>query len=191
MSSFWLLNLKGFISIDCGMPEDYFAKDTYGPDRNYRSDKKFVNTGINSNISEEYKTKYPDPLLASLRSFPQANRTCYTLRPEQGKNNTYLIRAWFLYGNYDGQNKPPKFDIRIGGTFWQTFDQPMNEFIKPEIIYVASTDCIHVCLLNTDGGTPFISALELVHLNGPFYNSKTGCMDSYVWDFMGSSPEEW
>ncbi|KAF7135168.1 hypothetical protein RHSIM_Rhsim08G0229300 [Rhododendron simsii] len=186
------LRRSRFISIDCGMPEDYFKSvPDYGPERYYRSDKKFVNTGINSNISEEYKPEDPDPRLASLRSFPQGTRNCYTLRPEQGKNNTYVIRAWFWYGNYDEQKKPPKFDIHIGENQWQRFAEPIKKFSKPEIMYVASTDCIHVCLLNTDEGTPFISALELVHLNGPLYNSTTGGMDLYIRNFMGSSTETW
>lgn len=172
---------SGFISIDCGTPEPegYNEGETY-----YSSDANFVNTGINSNISAEYKTNL-NPRLVSLRSFPQGNRTCYTLKPKQGKNNTYLIRAWFLYGNYDGQNKPPAFDLYIGVNLWEKLATSMNTTFTTEIMYQASTDYIHVCLLNTGAGTPFISALELKHLNGLIYKSESGCMAPYMRNFMG------
>ncbi|KAF7134389.1 hypothetical protein RHSIM_Rhsim08G0229000 [Rhododendron simsii] len=186
MSSFWLLNLKGFINIDCGMPEGNTNTD-------YSSDAKFVNnTGINRIIPAEYKTEDLDPRLVSLRRFPQGNRTCYTLTPEQGKNNTYLIRVWFLYGNYDGLKNPPKFDLYIGVNLWEELVLSIDKTAKmSEIMYVASTDCIHVCLLDKGEGTPFISALELRHLNGPVYKSETGCLAYYVRNFMGSSRENW
>lgn len=183
MSSFCLLNLKGFISIDCGMPEGYVEGNTY-----YSSDDTFVKTGINRNISAEYKTEDLDPRLAGLGSFPQGTRNCYTLRPEQGKNNTYLIRVWFWYGNYDGLKNPPKFDLYIGVNLLEELDLSRDKTAKmTEIMYVASTDCIHVCLLDKGEGTPFISALELRHLNGPIYKSETGCLAYYERNFMGSS----
>ncbi|KAI8544534.1 hypothetical protein RHMOL_Rhmol08G0304800 [Rhododendron molle] len=179
---------SGFISIDCGMPEGYVEGNTY-----YSSDDTFVNTGINRNISPAYKTVDLDPRLATLRSFPQGNRTCYTLRPKQGKNNTYLIRAWFLYGNYDGLKNPPKFDLYIGVNLLEKLNLSMEDKTAKmtEIMYVASTDCIHVCLLNTGEGTPFISALELRHLNGPSYKSETGCLAYYERNFVGSYGENW
>ncbi|KAH7866961.1 hypothetical protein Vadar_027194 [Vaccinium darrowii] len=194
-----LLNFEGFISIDCGMPEGYTARETYyssdadfvtegytAGETYYSSDADFVNTGINSNISAEYKTGTLDPRLVSLRSFPQGNRTCYTLRPAQGKNNTYLIRASFLYGNYDGQKNPPKFDLYIGVNLWEKVAMSrMNITVTTEIMYESSTDYIHVCLLNTGAGTPFISALELKHLNGSIYKSESGCMAPIVRNYMG------
>ncbi|GFY97115.1 leucine-rich repeat protein kinase family protein [Actinidia rufa] len=124
--------------------------------------------------------------IGSLRSFPQGTRNCYTLRPEQGKNNSYLIRAWFLYGNYDGQNSFPKFDLYIGVNLWEKIGIWNNASYKTEIMYVPSTDYIHVCLLNTGAGTPFISALELKQLNGTVYKSQSGCMAPYVRNYVGS-----
>ncbi|XP_058180846.1 putative leucine-rich repeat receptor-like serine/threonine-protein kinase At2g19230 isoform X2 [Rhododendron vialii] len=176
---------SGFISIDCGMPEGHVYENTY-----YSSDDTFVNTGINRNISAEYKEE--NRLLDNLRSFPQGKRTCYTLTPEQGKYNTYLIRVWFWYGNYDGLKNPPKFDLYIGVNLWEELDLSNDTTAKmSEIMYVASTDCIHVCLLDKGEGTPFISALELRHLNGPIYKSETRCLAYYERNFMGSSRENW
>ena len=174
--------MKGFISIDCGIQEGYTEESTY-----YSSDANFVDTGINYNVSAEYRAADLDPRLASLRSFPQGTRNCYTLRPEQGKNNSYLIRAWFLYGNYDGQNSFPKFDLYIGVNLWEKIGIWNNASYKTEIMYVPSTDYIHVCLLNTGAGTPFISALELKQLNGSVYKSQSGCMAPYVRNYVGSN----
>ncbi|GFY97113.1 leucine-rich repeat transmembrane protein kinase protein [Actinidia rufa] len=126
---------SGFISIDCGIQEGYTEESTY-----YSSDANFVDTGINYNVSAEYRAADLDPRLASLRSFPQGTRNCYTLRPEQGKNNSYLIRAWFLYGNYDGQNSFPKFDLYIGVNLWEKIGISNNASYKTEIMYVPSTD---------------------------------------------------
>ncbi|PSS18032.1 LRR receptor-like serine/threonine-protein kinase precursor [Actinidia chinensis var. chinensis] len=172
---------SGFISIDCGIQEGYTEESKY-----YSSDANFVDTGINYNVSAEYRAADLDPRLASLRSFPQGTRNCYTLRPEQGKNNSYLIRAWFLYGNYDGQNSFPKFDLYIGVNLWEKIGISNNASYKTEIMYVPSTDYIHVCLLNTGAGTPFISALELKQLNGTVYKSQSGCMAPYVRNYVGS-----
>ncbi|CAA6667505.1 unnamed protein product [Spirodela intermedia] len=51
--------------------------------------------------------------ISNLRSFPNGTRNCYTLSPVQS-GDRYLIRAGFLYGNYDGRGSPPIFDLHIG-----------------------------------------------------------------------------
>ncbi|CAL5443866.1 unnamed protein product [Camellia sinensis] len=173
---------SGFISIDCGIPEGYNDEKT---NIYYSSDAKFVNYGINSNISAEYKTGI-DQRLVNLRSFPQEIRNCYTLKPREGKNNTYLIRASFLYGNYDGKNRS-RFDLHIGVNFWDRIQFTSDsEIIQKEIMYVPPTNYIHVCLINIGLGTPFISALELKHLNNSIYKSQSGVMVPYQRKYMGS-----
>ncbi|KAF5466494.1 hypothetical protein F2P56_016414, partial [Juglans regia] len=98
---------QGFISIDCGSNEDnYIALITGIP---YTSDKGFIDTGIAKTVPGSY-----NKLKKTLRSFPQGKRNCYTLQPNQGKNNKYLIRARFTYGNYDGKDKGPVFDLYLG-----------------------------------------------------------------------------
>ncbi|XP_038706230.1 probable LRR receptor-like serine/threonine-protein kinase At1g05700 isoform X2 [Tripterygium wilfordii] len=158
-----------FISIDCGSSQDYFdeASGIF-----YKSDLEFTSSGENGEIQGEYTPQ--DPLygqqLINLRSFPQGTKNCYTLKPIQGKNNSYLIRAVFLYGNYDGQNGNPKFDLHLGVNFWETvLIGDMSTYVIYEIIHVAPRDVIHVCLVNTGSGTPFISALELRLLDKSMY----------------------
>ncbi|KAG6733562.1 hypothetical protein I3842_01G230600 [Carya illinoinensis] len=143
----------GFISIDCGSNEDYF-EDTTGI--RYVTDKGFIDTGVAETPSPDLSERYVRPL-KNLRSFPQGKRNCYSLRPDQGKNNKFLIRAIFLYGNYDGKNQGPEFDLYLGVNKWIT------------IIHLLSTDYIDVCLVNTGQGVPFISALELRRLDNSIY----------------------
>ncbi|KAK7831734.1 putative lrr receptor-like serine/threonine-protein kinase [Quercus suber] len=99
MSNFLFLFAKfqGFISIDCGSDEDYIDEETGIP---YKPDKDLIDTGIVKTVSPDSPEDLPQSQ-KNLRSFPQGTRNCYTLRPEQGKNNNYLIRARFVYGNYD------------------------------------------------------------------------------------------
>nr|DAD44524.1 TPA_asm: hypothetical protein HUJ06_002754 [Nelumbo nucifera] len=91
-------------------------------------------------------------------------KNCYAL-PIDGEGNTrYLVRAWFMYGNYDALNEVPKFDVYLGVNLWATveFDNATHIRIY-EIIHAPPVgyNTIDVCLLNTRSGTPFISVLEL------------------------------
>ena len=158
---------QGFISIDCGGDEDYIDKGTGIP---YKSDKELIDTGIVNTISPDLSGNLPQ-YLKNLRSFPYGKRNCYTLRPEQGKNNNYMIRARFFYGNYDGKNHTPVFDLHIGVNFWITV-KTQDEFCH--VIHVPLTDYIDVCLVNTNYGIPYISALELRRLDNSIYHTAGG-----------------
>ena len=132
-----------------------------------------IDTGIVKAVSSDSPTDLPR-YAKNLRSFPQGTRNCYTLRPEQGKNNNYLIRARFVYGNYDGENQIPEFDLHLGVNEWTTVNltnaSPYGYYY--DIIHVSLTDYIDVCLVNTGHGVPFISALELRHLDNSIYQTQ-------------------
>ncbi|KAM4100046.1 hypothetical protein ACB094_05G039100 [Castanea mollissima] len=160
----------GFISIDCGSNEDYVDEKTKIP---YISDKGLIDTGIVKTVSPDSPADLPQ-CLKNLRSFPNGTRNCYTLRPEQGKNNNYLIRATFVYGNYDGENQIPVFNLHLGVNEWETVTLtnagPYGFYY--DIIHVPLTDYIDVCLINTGRGVPFISALELRLLDNSIYPTQ-------------------
>ncbi|KAG6733550.1 hypothetical protein I3842_01G229800 [Carya illinoinensis] len=158
----------GFISIDCGSNEDYFENRT---GIRYVTDEGFIDTGIAKTASPDLSKTYVRPL-KNLRSFPQGKRNCYSLKPDQGKNNKFLIRARFLYGNYDGKNQGPEFDLYLGVNKWTTVKR--TDAKNYEIIHLLSTDYIDVCLLNTGQGVPFISALELRRLDNSIYPITAG-----------------
>ncbi|PWA64877.1 root hair specific 16 [Artemisia annua] len=163
----------GYISIDCGSQENfnYVDLDTR---ISYTSDDSFINTGVNRNISSEYaypnNPMLPQPL-SDLRTFPQGNKNCYTLRPNGGKNSLNLIRATFMYGNYDGQDKLPEFDLYLGVNLWLSVKFiNASDVVTTEIVHLALKDTISICLINTGKGVPLISGLELRPLDKSIYD---------------------
>ncbi|KAL8243449.1 hypothetical protein R6Q59_009707 [Mikania micrantha] len=173
----------GYISIDCGSPENFNYVDL-DTGISYTSDGSFINTGVNKNISLEYaypnNPNLPQPL-SDLRSFPQGNKNCYTLRPNGGKKSLNLIRATFMYGNYDGANKLPEFDLYLGVDLWLSVKFiNSSDVVTTEIISVALEDTFSVCLVNVGLGIPFISGLELRPLDGSIYKIDPGISGSLV-----------
>ncbi|CAL4890004.1 unnamed protein product [Urochloa decumbens] len=107
---------RGFISIDCGIPENSSYQDL-SSSIVYVSDHDFIRSGQNHNIS----SNYIKPSLAwrnyNVRFFPDGTRNCYTMRSLVA-GNKYFVRATFYYGNYDGLNKLPVFDLYLGANYW-------------------------------------------------------------------------
>ena len=166
----------GYISIDCGVDEDYIDSNT---SISYQSDTGFVSTGENHMISSDHSfdKSYFKNQLNSLRSFPNGKKNCYTLKPKEGKNNKYHITALFAYGNYDNKDHTPEFDVYLGVNYWDTVDlDDSDTTYHLDTIYVAAYDSVDICLVDTGGGTPIISLLELrlfrYFIYGTEYSSK-------------------
>ncbi|XWS59725.1 hypothetical protein CRYUN_Cryun08bG0146600 [Craigia yunnanensis] len=105
----------------------------------------------------------------TLRHFPaDSKKYCYKLNVLS--RTRYLVRATFLYGNFDNNNVYPKFDISLGATHWSTIViSDANTMEKAELIFLATSPTISVCLSNATTGQPFISTLELRQFNGSIY----------------------
>ena len=157
--NFVVICFSGFISLDCGLPEgtSYTEKTTK---INYVSDASFINTGVSRSVDSAYgDLDIYEMQLKKLRSFPDGIRNCYNINIIRATE--YLIRASFLYGNYDGLDSPPVFDLYIGNSLWETLNVTGNVMgVSIELIHVTSSDEVHICLINTGNGVPFISALE-------------------------------
>ncbi|OMO66472.1 hypothetical protein COLO4_30550 [Corchorus olitorius] len=160
---------SGFISLDCGISSASTYNDAITGIK-YISDATFIDSGLSKSISPQFQTNTISQQFYSVRSFPEGVRNCYTLKPSQGKNNKYLIRASFMYGNYDDQNKPPEFDLHLGVNSWDSvkIDNESSIVIK-EIMHLSPSDTISVCLINKGTGIPFISTLELRHFRTSTY----------------------
>ncbi|KAK4837453.1 hypothetical protein QYF36_005645 [Acer negundo] len=165
---------SGFISLDCGLPRDEnYTEATTGI--NYTSDANYVETGSGKSILPEYKVGKQQQMWF-IRSFPEGIRNCYRLNLKRG--DKYLIRAYFMYGNYDHANEVPSFDVYIGPNFWETLNFENASTVNVlEIIHVLPSDYLHFCLVNTDKGTPFISALELRLLKNTTYITQSGSLE--------------
>ncbi|CAA6672859.1 unnamed protein product [Spirodela intermedia] len=147
----------GFISIDCGL-ESNSSYVNPGNRITYAPDAKYIDTGVNQIVSPKVDMSKLHRFYSTLRSFPEGIRNCYTLGPVI-RGGKYLVRAVFSYGNYDDRNQPPSFDVYLGVHFWETV-APLD-LSRLEIITVAQNKSLQVCLVNTDKGTPYITAIEL------------------------------
>ncbi|PON51013.1 Malectin-like carbohydrate-binding domain containing protein [Trema orientale] len=176
---------SGFISIDCGrLPKNStYSESSTG--LKYISDEPFIQSGVSKSILAEYKSTLQDQV-AYVRSFPQGIRNCYRINVTIGIR--YLVRATFLYGNYDGLNQLPEFDLHFGVNFWDTvkFDSVVISNRK-EIIHIPSKDNVQVCLVHTGSGTPFISALELRPLKNTTYVTPYGSLSLLLRADIGST----
>ncbi|KAJ8614037.1 hypothetical protein MRB53_036720 [Persea americana] len=160
----------GFLSIDCGIREDLNYTDGT-TNLFYTSDAKFVDTGKNKEISADYITNDLLRQFRNVRFFPIGTRNCYTLTPV-AKSSRYLLRASFMYGDYDDLNKPPQFDVYVGVNLWYVnLPSTADEYWRNEIIFYATTDYISVCLVNIGLGIPYISTLELRALDNSIYQA--------------------
>ncbi|KAH7842067.1 hypothetical protein Vadar_001083 [Vaccinium darrowii] len=153
--------MPGFISLDCGGAANF--TDELGlewtPD-----DELMYGETTKVSVANETRKQYQ-----TLRYF-RANdmKYCYTLQVT-GRTR-YLVRATFLYGNFDNNNVYPKFDISLGPTHWATIVISDADTIEvQELIFLASDPTISVCLSNATTGQPFISTLELRQFNGSVY----------------------
>ncbi|PHT45929.1 hypothetical protein CQW23_15087 [Capsicum baccatum] len=180
---------SGFISIDCGISAGSNYTDII-TGLSYTSDVGYVSGGVNKSISPIYQTNALERQFLTLTSFPIGTKNCYTLTPAQGKFGKYLIRASFLYGDYDGNGKLPEFDLHIGENYWDTVTISNASIpIRKDIIHTPSNDSIAVCLVKTDTtSTPFISALELRPLNVTTYRTvlNTSSLELYARLNLGS-----
>lgn len=144
----------GFISIDCGTSEANLSGNiSWLPDSNY------IVLGSASNVKNAtlpYDT---------LRYFPNKaiNKSCYVFKTTA--NSPYLVRAGFLYGNYDNLsvNGLPSFDLLFDSNLWTNVSfNDVNEIVSHEMIVLAMGENTSVCVArsNTDYD-PFISSLEI------------------------------
>ncbi|XP_029129074.1 probable leucine-rich repeat receptor-like protein kinase At2g28990 isoform X2 [Cajanus cajan] len=171
-------NKPGFISIDCGSEIDYLDSES---GMWYESDNGYVERGSNHMVSwnVDLNFRYFGKQLNTLRCFPEGERNCYSLKPkeEQTKNSSkYLIRALFSYGNYDGINQAPCFDLYIGVNLAHKVNLSgyENGYWNAEIIHTApsaSTQTIDVCLVRSGPTIPCIASLELRPLNTSIYQT--------------------
>ncbi|KAJ3695101.1 hypothetical protein LUZ60_000478 [Juncus effusus] len=163
-----LSSSQDFISIDCGAEVNYTDPIT---NIFYSTDDRYINTGENFPIELNNLTSIPY-LDQTVRFFESEkdDRHCYALNATKG--NRYLVRATFLYAKCQKENitLPVQFDLYVGNSRWTTVNvtRPSNEYAF-EVISIALTDIIWVCLVNTGNGDPFISALELRPMNNNLY----------------------
>ncbi|CAM0953447.1 unnamed protein product [Alopecurus aequalis] len=151
----------GFISIDCGGEAGYVNGATT---LSYTTDAGFIDAyaGSNHNVSAEFILPSVAKMWYTVRSFPSGARNCYTLGSLVA-GLKYLIRAQFYYGNYDGLNKPPTFDIYVGLDFWRTVNADSDPVAVAEAIVVVPRDFVQA---NATWGLVVVNRFNFGGTNG-------------------------
>ncbi|XVF05589.1 hypothetical protein REPUB_Repub05bG0185700 [Reevesia pubescens] len=151
-----------WVRIDCGADRSY--EDANGD--TWNTDEDYIKTGSNERVPQNSSSKVEQ--LNTLRVFKEQNKNSYTLPTPT--STRYLVRAMFLYGNYDGLSKPPIFDLEFDGNKWATVVTNMTDSTYYEMIYATKGESISVCLTRTqDQQFPFISRLESLPLPVDMY----------------------
>ncbi|CAB62031.1 putative protein [Arabidopsis thaliana] len=169
----------GFISLDCGLsPNEQSPYVELETGLQFLSDSSFIQSGKIGRIDASLESKYPRSQ-TTLRYFPDGIRNCYNVNVYKGTN--YLIRATINYGNYDGLNISPRFDLYIGPNFWVTIDleKHVGGDTWEEIIHIPKSNSLDVCLIKTGTSTPIISVLELRSLPNNTYITESGYPDDF------------
>jgi hypothetical protein len=176
------------LSIDCGS-EANFTDPVTGI--TWIPDDAFIKTGDVANITTQLQSG--SPRHQSLRYFPEnQSKFCYELPAVNGR--TYLVRATFVYGDYDGGlRRTPSFQLQIDtsdvGLVIPDNSSTWESVIEVTMSAVAST--IYVCLAPSNPGldVPFINAIELRELDRVMYpKARQGYMmiTSYRYNFGGN-----
>ncbi|XP_025802351.1 probable LRR receptor-like serine/threonine-protein kinase At1g51810 isoform X2 [Panicum hallii] len=174
----------GFLSIDCGLDDEYSGY--MDPDSGivYVSDGAYADAGENLKVAPEYESQF-GRRYQTVRSFPSGVRNCYALPTVAGAK--YLARLEARYGNHDGTNDSSamEFDVHLGANYWDTV--LVRDDVAYEVLFVAWAGWASVCLLNTGHGAPFLSILELRRLGDALYPALMAnqTMSIYVRSNMG------
>jgi Malectin-like domain len=145
------------------------------------SDDQSIDTGVNYKIAPQYVSNNLFKQFLNVRSFPNGTRNCYTLT-SLTNGTKYLVRGRFMYGNYDQLYKLPTFSVYLGVNYWDIINiTTMDDAFSAEIIALATSDYLQVCLINDNLGTPFISALELRPLGTTIYKYANSTQSLASW----------
>lgn len=187
------MRVTGFLSIDCGLEESNSNYTDAAAKINYVVDGPYVDSGENKKVAAEYQdiwgVNYRS--LNTLRSFPSDEQNCYALPTVVGTK--YLVRLEFLYGNYDNKNSSfLEFNLTLGVNHWDTVSlnstNDRDGYTASEAVFVAWAGWAPVCLVNTGGGTPFVSTLELRPLGFLPYPAEMGYQSLFLYERRNMGP---
>ncbi|CAM6093584.1 unnamed protein product [Calypogeia fissa] len=161
----------GYISIDCGSTVNYTDPTTgvaWVTDEGYISNP---NLGINQAVTVLLQADNYQQITTA-RYFKLGRRkNCYVL--PVAHNNSYMIRATFLYGDIDGGTPPTNygFNLSIDSTIVLGVGiapSAINTVVEHEFFVASTGNTINFCVIPVVGYA-FISALELRPLMPTMY----------------------
>ncbi|KAL1208516.1 putative LRR receptor-like serine/threonine-protein kinase [Cardamine amara subsp. amara] len=177
---------QGFIYLDCGLSEDEVSPyNELGTGLQYFSDATFIQSGKTGRVKANLKRGFIKSF-QTLRYFPEGIRNCYNLKVEKGRKHP--IEARFIYGNYDGLNIGPKFDLYLGPNPWATIDlNGLENNSSKEILHIPTSNSLQICLVKTGMTTPLISSLEIRPMANNSYITKSGFLSLHNRVYLSNS----
>ncbi|ONI25923.1 hypothetical protein PRUPE_2G327000 [Prunus persica] len=154
-----------FLSIDCGASDSY----TDSLSINWVGDDDYVHSGESHLVELSSSTPH---VASTLRVFTSLRKNCYAINSVNMIGQRLLVRASFYYGNYDGNNSPPTFDLYFDSTYWTQVNLTgvSDTIVNYEVIYTVNKNNTSICLAQTlPRQFPFISALEFRSLAPKMY----------------------
>ncbi|CDY56102.1 BnaC02g44350D [Brassica napus] len=150
--------------------------------------KELVDGVPSINVEKDYA--HPAYLENTRGKHSQNQRSVYGLNivseALQGRN--HLIRARFIYGNYDGLDINPKFDLYLGPNLWATVDlHRADNGTRREIFHIPTSSSLQICLVKTGETTPLISALEIRPLGNKSYSTSFGSLNLFFRIYLNQS----
>ncbi|KAF2284507.1 hypothetical protein GH714_025916 [Hevea brasiliensis] len=161
--------LKGFLSLSCGGTTNY----TDSSNIRWVLDSAYISTGNTTTIDYIEGTSSSN---VPIRFFPRTDqgRKCYKL-PVKNMSSVVLVRAQFVYKDYDKLGKPPAFSVSLGTAITSTVNLTISDPWNEEFVWPASKDTLSFCLhAIPDGGSPVISSIEVRPLPQGAYQSGMG-----------------
>lgn len=147
-------NGTGFLSLSCGG-----SSYTAAYNISWVSDNDLIATGNTTTVTYIEGTSTSS---VPIRFFSDSqSRQCYKL-PMRKDMSSVLIRATFVYRNYNSQNQPPTFRVSLGRSITSTVDLKIKDPWIEELVWPVNKDSLSLCLLAVKGrGIPVISSLEV------------------------------
>ncbi|XP_019438325.1 PREDICTED: probable LRR receptor-like serine/threonine-protein kinase At1g67720 isoform X1 [Lupinus angustifolius] len=164
LTSSAISQLQEFISIDCGGSTSNYTDRT--TTLSWFSDSMIMKHGMSVKVESANGNKVQ---YQRRRDFPTDSRKyCYTLKTAERRR--YLVRATFQYGSLQNGDTYPQFQIYLDATKWATVSiYDASRVYVEEMIFMAPSDSVNVCMCCATTGSPFISTLELRPLNLSMY----------------------
>ncbi|KAJ8749674.1 hypothetical protein K2173_026323 [Erythroxylum novogranatense] len=159
----------GFLSLSCGGITDYVDSNSIS----WVSDGPYISIG--NTTTTDYIEGSSSPGVP-VRFFPVTqDRNCYRL-PLNNQSSLFLVRAQFVYKNYDRLRKPPTFFVSLGTSMTSTINLAINDPWTEEFVWrPVNKDALSFCLHAIPrGGSPVISSLEVRPLPPGAYQSGVG-----------------
>ncbi|CAI0426611.1 unnamed protein product [Linum tenue] len=163
-------NPDGFLSLSCGGTADFVDSSAIP----WVSDGDYIATGNTTSVEYLEGTSSSS---VPLRFFPNSGgRKCYRLPLANNvSSSVVLLRAQFVYKNYDGLGKPPAFSVSLGTAITSSVNLTASDPWSEEFVWPVGKETATFCLLPIPGaGDPVISSVEVRPLPRGAYQGGVG-----------------